>query len=117
MRRAHDDHVVRCVGAPGAACDAGSSTGSDERLPKIANNGPAQRLRFAAVINLEAKDASVACRGGEGSVDRLAKKASMSTHSRSSLSSVASHHGSGQYNREQDRWTAHRCEDDDVRQP
>ena len=33
----------------------------------------AQRLRFAAVISLEARDACVACREGERSVDRSAK--------------------------------------------
>ena len=46
VRRAHDDHVVRCVGAPGAACDAGSSTGSDERLPKLAHNVQRQASRL-----------------------------------------------------------------------
>ena len=73
----------------------------------------AQRLSFAAVISLEASDACVACRAGEGSVDRSRQKKLVCLRDAKPYGAV----GSAQYNREQDRWTAHRCEDDDVRQP
>ena len=76
----------------------------------------AQRLRFAAVISLEASDACVTCRGGQRSEESSRQKLVCLLDSLAPY--PASHRiGSAQYNKEQDRWTAHRCEDDDVRQP